>query len=588
LPQVVFHSPSPAGPAWLRCEDLVDVIQASSLPQVLPCLGAVERAVERDGLTAAGFIAYEAAPGIDPCLQTHAASALPLAWFGLFRRMSRQAAEECRSPDERFCQWQPSISRADYADTLSRIRRYIAAGDTYQVNFTYRLKSRFDGVPWELFRRLCREQPSPCCAFVETDDFALCSASPELFWRLDGDELLSRPMKGTAPRGLWPDDDRRRKAALKTSAKDLAENAMIVDMVRNDMGRIARQGSVEVRSRFDVETYPTAFQMTSTVACRTAAPFTEIVKALFPCASITGAPKVRTMQIIKELETSPRGAYCGCIGYLAPGPKAHFNVAIRTVEIDKRAAAATYGVGGGIVWDSLTQSEYDECRTKAAILLGDAHDFDLLESILHDRRGYLLLEEHLDRLAGSAEYFGVALDMSVVRARLAELAAKLLPDPRKVRLLAGRRGDVRLEAVEVTPMPPTLRLRWAAEPVDGSNVFLYHKTTSRSVYDRAKAAAGDCDDVLLWNERGEITETTFANIVVRLDGRLCTPPVECGLLGGVFRAHLLAGGNIREKIVTIDDMTRAEEIFAINSVRGWMPATLEGAPPKITPCRLAK
>jgi para-aminobenzoate synthetase/4-amino-4-deoxychorismate lyase len=382
-------------------------------------------------------------------------------------------------------------------------------------------------------------------------------------------------MKGTAARGLTFRRDAQFREGLRRSAKDRAENAMIVDMMRNDMGRVAETGSVVVESAFDVEKYPTVYQMTSTVRARTAEPFGRIVEALFPCASITGAPKVRTMQIIRELEPSPRGAYTGCIGYLTPAGSARFSVAIRTAVIDRAAGTAEYGVGGAIVWDSDQANEYIECQTKAAVLQAEAPEFDLLEAILHEgERGYFLLDEHLGRLAESAEYFDFAVDLPAIRQRLVEFAGHLGGEPAKVRLSLGRTGRVTVESVPLSAiaLPTPLRLKLADQAVDDRNVFLYHKTTCRSVYESAYACRGECDDVVLWNTHGQVTETTRANIVVELDGRLVTPPVECGLLAGVFRGHLLRTGEIAERIVTVDDLGRAGRIWAVNSVRKWMPA----------------
>jgi para-aminobenzoate synthetase / 4-amino-4-deoxychorismate lyase len=369
---------------WLCCRGLVEVLQAKRLEEISGVLATVERAV-RDGLYAAGFLAYEAAPAMDDACSTHTSGGLPLARFGLFRDMAPlqqswwgsptnadhplgMVPGRCPSTHPTLVDWQPSISRQQYGDAIHRIKHYIAQGDTYQVNHTFRLRSPFCGDAWPFFLRLCQAQRPRYGAFLDIGSHVICSASPELFFQLDGQRIVCRPMKGTSPRGQTAPDDQRLRSALSNSAKDRAENAMIVDMVRNDIGRIARPGTVRVESAFDVEPYPTLFQMTSTVAGTTSASFAEIMRALFPAASITGAPKIRTMQIIRELEPDARGVYTGCIGYLAPGRQARFSVAIRTVTIDRAAGQAEYGVGGGIVWDSTAEGEYAECCTKAAIL----------------------------------------------------------------------------------------------------------------------------------------------------------------------------------------------------------------------------
>jgi para-aminobenzoate synthetase/4-amino-4-deoxychorismate lyase len=578
-PQVAFCQYSgSAQPTWLWFEDLVQVVEAWQPAEVLDKLNAVEQAV-LGGLYAAGFVSYEAAPAMDAALCTHPGGTLPLVWFGLFRRMAQASEAPAERPGSfSVGPWQPSVTRQQYAASLDRIHDYIARGHTYQVNYTFRLRAHFGGDAWSFFRRLAAAQRGRYAAYVDTGRQVLCSASPELFLRLDGDTLLTRPMKGTCARGLTYAEDRQRRRALAESPKDRAENAMIVDMMRNDLGRIAARGSVQVVSAFDLEKYPTVYQMTSSVACRSSAALAEMLRAVFPCASVTGAPKVRTMQIIRELEADARGVYTGSIGWLAPGRKARLSVAIRTVSIDRAAGTAEYGVGGGIVWDSDKAGEYAECATKAAVLTTEIPPFELLETLLHDGAGgYFLLEEHLRRLAESADYFDFAVDLGEVRSRLAGLAGGLPAGAHRVRLLLDRGGRI---VVESAPSPALSsgpwRLRLADRPISAGNVFLYHKTTCRGVYEAARAAGGDCDDVVLYNERGQVTETTIANLVIEKNGRLVTPPVACGLLPGVFRGHLLQTGQVGEEIVSVEDLRRCPRLFAVNSLRKWLPAVLVG------------
>ncbi len=401
--------------------------------------------------------------------------------------------------------WQPSQQLDGYRQAIAQIKEAIARGDTYQVNYTICAAA----LPGAATRGRCscslaNAQRGGYAAYLDLGQHAICSASPELFVDIDGDRVVSKPMKGTAPRGRTLDEDRRRVAALRASAKDQAENVMIVDMIRNDLGRIARFGSVRVPSLLEVERYPTVLQMTSTVEARSAAPLDVILAALFPCASITGAPKVRTMQLIAGLEGGPRGVYTGAIGYLAPGRRARFNVAIRTVLVDRLAGQASYGVGSGIVWDSDADAEYEECRLKAQVLTRRFPDFDLLETMRWTAvEGVARLEQHLARLAGAAEYFGFAVDLDAVRGRLAALDPAGMPDSARLRLLAGRWGELRLEvhALELPAAPKAVRLGLAREAVDSDEVFLYHKTTHRAVYEQARAGRPDCDDVLLWNQR---------------------------------------------------------------------------------------
>jgi para-aminobenzoate synthetase/4-amino-4-deoxychorismate lyase len=383
-------------------------------------------------------------------------------------------------------------------------------------------------------------------------------------------------MKGTRPRGRWQEEDAALRERLLASAKDRAENVMIVDMVRNDLGRIARNGTVRVERLFEVERYPTVWQMTSTVTARTDASLAAIMEALFPCASITGAPKRRTMEIITRLEGGPRGAYTGAIGFIAPGRRAQFNVAIRTLVVDRASGNAEYGTGSGIVWDSAAEEEYRECLVKAEVLARRPQGFRLLETLLWEPGGgFFLLEEHLERLRRSADYFGFRVDPAAVREALEAFAVRFPGGARRVRLTVDREGESRLEAEALAQAPrQPLRMGIAPAPVDSSSVFLYHKTTRRKVYEEAREACPGCDDVLLWNERGEATESTIANLVVRLDGELVTPPLASGLLPGVMRGWLLARGVIRERPLRLADLARCRRIYLVNSVRRWRRAEL--------------
>ena len=381
-------------PRWLLFRDPVTVLVAERTSDVLPVLAEVETQTDSDRW-AAGFLSYEAAPAFDPALAAFEPRGLPLAWWGIFEA-PLEVPLEVRPPCQAVAtDWRPAVSRRRYRQTVERIRAHIAAGDTYQVNYTFPLESPFDGDPADLFAAMCAAQRARYCAWVDTGRFAICSASPELFFALDGERIVSRPMKGTARRGRYQAEDSNRAARLAASEKERAENLMIVDMMRNDLGRIAMPGSVEVRDLFTVETYPTVHQLTSTVSARTRASYREVLTAMFPSASITGAPKVSTSRIIRRFETGPRGVYTGSIGFLGPDRRAQLNVAIRTATVDfvppagqrntvpeagqrntvpeagqrnTVIAVATYGTGGGIVWDSASDAEYQECRAKALVL----------------------------------------------------------------------------------------------------------------------------------------------------------------------------------------------------------------------------
>jgi para-aminobenzoate synthetase/4-amino-4-deoxychorismate lyase len=598
---VILHEA--ARQEWLAFREPVGEAVAYTPSEVLPALRAAEARVEAEALHAAGFISYEAAPGFDPALrvgapkgwsQAAAGEGLPLLWFGLYRAPEVVPAPETGAPVIRGA-WSPSVSRREYDAALAQIKDCIAAGRTYQVNYTFRLRRDFAGDPWALFSQLVHAQQPQYAAYIDLGRWVVCSASPELFFRREGRRLTARPMKGTAPRGRTPAEDRAQAEWLRNSEKNRAENVMIVDMLRNDLGRVAALGSVRAPRLFEVERYPNVWQMTSTVTAESDAPLAEVMRALFPCASITGAPKASTMRLIAALETTPRLAYTGCIGTFGPGRAAQFNVAIRTVLLDRAAGQAEFGVGGGIVWDSETESEYDECVDKARVLTEPRPRFELLEALLWSppgvapcigwplglnqpplpvEGGYVLLAQHLARLGASAGYFGFVFDEAKVRAALAEAAERLPAQAHKVRLRLGPEGRTTVETEPATAPPPeSVRVGMAPTPVDSASRWLYHKTTQRQVYAAALAACPGCDDALLWNACGQATETCHGNLVARVDGELVTPPLSAGLLPGVLRGWLLDRGIVREQNLTLEAVRGCEAVWRVNSVRGWQRVT---------------
>ncbi len=568
---------------WLLFQQPQRIVTAVTPAEVLPALRTIETAVNQEQQYAAGFLTYEAAAAFD--LAVHAPGDMPLLWFGLYNAPVHLAHLPPAAATYQMGQWQPGLSLETYHAAIARIKTHIAYGHTYQVNYTFPLSAPFCGDPYALFYDLAAAQQGKYAAYLDNGEWAICSASPELFFQLDGARLTSRPMKGSARRGRTLAEDEAQIAWLAQSEKNQAENVMIVDMIRNDMGRVAVTGSVSVPHLFTVERYPTILQMTSTVTAATNASVTDILRHMFPCASITGAPKVRTMELIRELEPQPRGVYTGSIGYIAPGRQARFQVAIRTAIINHQSQRAVYGVGSGIVWDSDATDEWAECQLKAKIVTIKTPSFSLLESILWEaRNGYFLLPDHLARLSASAVYFGIPLDMAGIEQALTTFAARLRVNS-KVRLTVDQAGVWEITA-ERLPQQSTrrpVRLGLSPVPINSSDIWLYHKTTQRAVYTVARAARPDCDDVLLWNERGELTETTTANIVLALDGVLVTPPVTCGLLPGVLRASLLRGDTllptpgdlpVQERILTPSDLDRCQAIYLINSVRRWRHARL--------------
>jgi para-aminobenzoate synthetase/4-amino-4-deoxychorismate lyase len=563
--------------AWRRFSNPETVIIARRAADVGAALRAVETAVSRHNLYAAGFLTYEAGAAFGLAAHPPRPHDPPLLWFGLYRQ--GEAVAPPAPPAASAYQidaWRPAVSEDAYREAIAQIKDQIAAGYTYQVNYTFPLRAAFHGDPWALFADLAAAQQAAYTAYVDTGRFAVCSASPELFFTLAGERLLSRPMKGTAGRGRTLAEDQANIAWLKNSEKNRAENVMIVDMIRNDMGRIARTGSVTVPRLFAVERYPTVLQMTSTVVARSDASFSQIMAAMFPCASITGAPKVQTMQIIRDLEQGPRGVYTGAIGLLTPEREAQFNVAIRTVVVDRERGRAEYGVGSGIVWDSEAAAEYEECRMKTAVLTQKRPSFQLLESLLWTpQAGYFLQEEHLARMRDSATYFGFSWEETAGRAQLTDLAQSLTA-PAKVRLLLAQDGTLGGEAIPLAAgtAPGPLRLGLAPEPVAADTIWLYHKTTRREIYAAARAARPDCDETLLWNEQGEATEACTANLVAEIEGELATPPIAAGLLAGTFREWLLENGRIRERPILLEELKRSPQLWLINSVRQWRRAVL--------------
>jgi para-aminobenzoate synthetase/4-amino-4-deoxychorismate lyase len=449
------------------------------------------------------------------------------------------------------------------------------------VNNTLRLRSTVQGDERGLYRDLCYAQRGAHSAYLNAGRYRILSASPELFFRLDADRVTTRPMKGTAARGRWLAEDEAIREQLTSSVKDRAENAMIVDLLRNDLGRIARPGSVRWSKVFEPERFETVWQLTSTVTSdlEPGVGILDVFRALFPSGSVTGAPKVRTMRIIADLENAPRGVYCGAVGFLAPAgagpPSASFNVAIRTVVVDAESGTAEYGVGGGITWDSSATGEYDETVAKAKVLTARRPPFELLESMRRDpgepiRR----LELHLDRLHSSASYFGFSTDDAELRAAM-DAAGAGADRPVKIRLRLSRGGRIDVSsAVLDGGAPEPVRLAIDDDPVDPNDVFLFHKTTLRRRYEAARARHPAADDTVLINTRGQITETAVANVAAKLDGRWWTPPLDAGLLPGTERAALLAEGSVQERPIRVDEARDAEDLAVFSSVRGWRRAVL--------------
>jgi para-aminobenzoate synthetase/4-amino-4-deoxychorismate lyase len=576
MPIVVFGPPFKKAGVWsLLLESPRQTYSTNCLGDIVSLLKMLE-AEARAGAWVALMLSYEAAAAFDSHLQTHSAPGFPLLWAAIFDGSIPIPPHKTGTYE--LGHWEPAISREDYSAAIASIRESISSGNTYQVNYTFPMTASFRGDSLAWYRDLCEAQPANYSVYLELENHTVLSISPELFFETRGDRITTRPMKGTNKRGRWAAEDHEMARLLSSSAKQRAENVMIVDLLRNDLGRISVSGSVEVTDLFSVERYPTLWQMTSTVQSqlKPETALVDVMSALFPCGSITGAPKISTMGIIKDLERFPRRSYTGTIGLIAPGGDCTFNVAIRTVLLNSETGEATFGVGGGITYESTADSEYDECLLKCSFLTTPPAHFALFESILLESGEYFLLDKHLARLEGSAVYFDFSFNQPLVRERLNELREEFATGSWKVRLILTQTGEITVETLAVENEPTSVtRVGLADESVDSNDFSLYHKlTTNVARYQRPLATHPDWDDALLWNERGEITESSVANIVVRRGEKLITPRLECGLLPGTFREALLELGEISEEVVTKDELRSVDEFFLINSVRKWRKSKL--------------
>jgi para-aminobenzoate synthetase/4-amino-4-deoxychorismate lyase len=559
---------------------------------------------QREGFAVAGYASYEAGFALDAAFSPLDAieGDFPLVWFGIYpgflrfdhllRRWESSGSvdwpeEERGDPlptygdpiDPRF-----SFTETEYGVKVEEIRRAIAAGRYYQANLTGKFSFPFPGDPFSLYGRLQAIQPVRYGAFLRTDAGCILSQSPELFFRVRGRNIEVQPMKGTAARGRTEAEDRRAAAALKADPKNRAENVMIVDLMRNDLGKVCEIGSVHVPRLFEVHRLRTVLQMVSTVSgtLRPGATVSSLLRALFPCGSVTGAPKFSAMQALRRLETSPRGVYTGAVGILLPGGDMTFSVAIRTVAL--RDGLAKAGAGGGIVWDSDPREEYREACLKGRYLSEPPVSFQLIETFLWSPgTGFRFLPEHLRRLASSARYFGFRFREENVRSALhSALRKEKAANPRRIRLLLERSGEV---SVEVSPLSPVrkgtgpARVTISTVGVSSRDPFVRHKTTHRGWRDEElrKARADGFDEVIFLNERGEVAEGAITNLFVEVAGRHLTPPAACGLLEGVWRRRMLADRTMKasERVLYPEDLRTCRRILLTNSVRGVMPAVLD-------------
>ncbi len=570
----------------LQCDD------AAGWPQLLDEL---QQALAR-GLYAVPLLTYELGGQLAgvPTAPTDA----PLAQVLLFRQCQHLSAAEVAAwlaaqsdaAPAGVARIHANIGQQEFTAAINRIRDYIAAGDTYQVNYTYRLRFDAFGSVVSLYARLRQRQPVPYGALIALPDgSAVLSLSPELFMRHQRGELMARPMKGTAPAATDDAENNRRAAALASDPKNRAENLMIVDLLRNDLGRVAVTGSVEVPALFDVQRYSSVLQMTSTVRCqvRPDATLGQIFAALYPCGSITGAPKRRTMEIINELEPDARGIYTGAIGWFDPPQGAAslgdfcLSVPIRTLALqapDNGMRRGQLGVGAGIVFDSQANDEYAECQLKARFLTELPNHFELFETMRADRSGCSLLERHLDRLQASAKYFGFRFERAAASGAVASACAGLAPGPHRMRLALLQDGTLNIVAAALAPLAEPVGLLIAADATQADQLFLRHKSSIRARYDAGwrEAEAQGGFDMLFFNEQGELAEGGRSNVFIELNGQWLTPPLESGVLPGVMRSVLLAdpAWKAQQRVITREMLAAASEVMVCNALRGPLKAVV--------------
>ncbi|MEH6457087.1 MAG: aminodeoxychorismate synthase component I [Cocleimonas sp.] len=563
----------------------------------LPVALAKVDACRQQGLYLCGYLAYEAGyyfidKKIKRTKENNKEQALlHFVAFKSMQELDRQTIDEAFSeteqdPSSQLCAhgFKLSVSKDKYLDAIKKIKNYIKAGDTYQINYTIKFKFRLRGTANALYQALRQTQPVEFGAFLNFPKLKIVSSSPELFVRRQDDTLISKPMKGTAKRGSNETEDEFIVDFLKHDPKTLSENVMIVDLIRNDFGRICKTGSVVVKNLFEVQTFKTIHQMISTVKgkLKSDISFENLLYGLFPCGSITGAPKIRTMEIINDLEAESRGVYTGAIGYILPNNDFYFNVPIRTIVMNKRNQCEM-GIGSGIIHESNAKAEFEECILKADFLTNLNDNFYLIETFKYDteKQEYGNLAEHICRLTDSAGYFGFKIKQHVIDERLAETKQELEKQNEifKIRLCAYQNGEVNI-SYEIIPENDSLaekKVIIGQQKISSRSIFQYHKTSRREVYNEefVKASKAGYYEAIILNEHNEVAEACRHNLFIRKDGQLITPPIKAGVLHGIYRQKLIDEENVIEKVITLQDLRNADEILLTNSVRGLIKVLLE-------------
>ena len=566
--------------------DILEIYHLNDLPGLFK---KIEQSV-KEKCYVAGYLTYECGYHFEKVVDKFKSSE-PIAWFGIYREplifnhtTGKWDYKNSKHPENSINRFykinnlELGISRKEYSEKIKLIKNYIAAGDVYQINFTDKYTFDYIGSLTGLYRDLLAFQHVSYASIIKNRHGTILSLSPELFFRIEKDRITTKPMKGTILRGSTRSRDNRLKQKLANDTKNRAEMLMIVDLLRNDLGRICKINTIEVKELFRIETYETLHQMVSVIEgiIQPEVNYYNLFRALFPCGSVTGAPKIRAMEIIHELENEPRHLYTGSIGYFSPEGKVVFNVAIRTVQV--RNEAGEMGVGSGIVWDSDDTDEYEECKLKGKFFCTQYESFQLIETMLWDRQ-YRLLDLHMDRLRASAKEFGFTCEIESIKSILDKEAQKFKKGKKyKVRLLLAKGGYTDIES-SVLRESKTKRYKViiSDDPVHSKDKFLYHKTTQRSFYNRyrQKAEESGLAEIIFKNEKKEITEGTISNVFIKKDGYYYTPPEYCGLLGGVFRKYfLLSGKNIYEKVLYTTDLEDADEIYICNAVIGMLKVEL--------------
>ena len=540
-------------------------LKTRDLAEVADLLAQVE-SYQEQGYYVVGYVSYEAAPAFEEKLAVHKLPLLGeyLLYFTVHDRVETSPIPLTYEEVDLPSNWQEVTSAEDYEKAIAQIHHHLRQGDTYQVNYTVQLKQDLSANPFSIYNRMVVEQEAGYNAYVEHDEMAVISMSPELFFEQNGRELTTRPMKGTTKRGLTDDEDLKEAAWLGQDPKNRSENMMIVDLLRNDMNRISEVGSEHVERLCQVEQYSTVWQMTSTIKSqlRPDVDLVTIFQSLFPCGSITGAPKIATMEIIKDLEPQPRGVYCGTIGLLLPNGRRIFNVSIRTIQLHQ--GKAIYGVGGGITWDSTWESEYREVHQKAAVLYRKQARFKLISTGKISQKSLLFEDQHLERLTKASRYFAYPFDPEDLKQKIEEecQACDINQDYR-LRISLSKSGEIELSCQILTPLSPTFcQAKLCLQEADLQQVFTYFKTTHRPHLNLGE------QEKIYHNKSGELLETSIGNLVLKIDGKLYTPPINLGILSGIYRQHLLGKGQVEEKILTLADLNQAEAVYGCNAVRG--------------------